>query len=349
MSNDFGIGQKWLLLEKVINITTARRTKQELAKHGITPVSKAGTVMRILLISMFFVVDCTYVVEELRKRKALRIYAHIVEVPTPDEIYRFMNRLDEDRFVVLISGILNSVCSPSYRRRSRTILIDSTAITLDLNWFKRPYTKSYLMTRDYAWGYSKVHGHYIGYKLTLAIDYPPLKPLAILLHRGSPHDSPLFEEILRELKRRRIARIEDLVICDKGYYSYQNYVDGVIDFRIVPLIFSKKNFNKKNLLNRLSYPLSVFGRSDTRDRIRLLKRLVKKLLAGLADQSAYPAVRSHIEDVFKLAKNAFALKNFHRYTTRSVKKAVCLNVLLLGLVVSLGFRSKEQLQSLAEC
>ncbi len=340
---------KWLLLEQVLNITTSRRTKQELAKHGITPVSKAGTVMRILLMSMFFVVDCAYVVEELRKRKSLRTYAHIAEVPTPDEVYRFMNRFDEDRFVSLLSGILNSVCSTSFRRRSKTILIDSTAITLDLNWFRRPFTKAHLMNCDYSWGFSPVHGHYIGYKLTLAIDYPSLKPLAILLHRGSPHDAPLFEEILEELKRRRIARTGDLIVCDKGYYSYQNYVDGVLDFRIVPLIFSKKKFCLKNLLNRLSYPLSVFGRSDTRDRIRLFKRLVRKLIDSLAHQDTYLAVRSLIEDVFKLAKNAFSLRKFHRYTTRSVKKAVCLNVLLVGLVVSLGFRSKKQLQSLAEC
>ena len=121
---------KWLLLEQVLSITTSRRTKQELAKHGITPVSKARTVMRILLMSMFFVVDCAYVIE---------------------------------------------------------------------------------------------------------------------------------------------------------------------------------------------------------------------------DQDNYLAVRSLIEDVFKLAKNAFSLRKFHRYTTRSVKKAGCLNVLLVGLVVSLGFRSKKQLQSLAEC
>jgi len=340
---------KWLLLERVLTITPSRRTKQELAKHGITPVPKAGTVMRILLMSMFFVVECTYVVEELKKRKSLRTYAHIAEVPTPGEVYRFMNRCDEDRFVSLISGILNSVCSPSFRRRSKTILIDSTAITLDLNWFRRTFTKVHLMTRDYGWGFSPVHGHYIGYKLTLAIEYPSLKPVAFILHRGSPHDAPLFKEILGELKRRRIARTGDLIICDKGYYSYQNYVDGVLDFRIVPLIFSKKKFSLNNLLNRLSYPLSIFGRSDTRDRVWLFKRLVKKLISALAHQDVFLAVRSLIEDVFKLAKNAFSLKKFHRYTTRSVKKAVCLNVLLLGLVVSLGFRLKKQLQSLAEC
>jgi len=36
-----------------------------------------------------------------------------------------MSRFDEDRFVSLISGILNSVCTPSCYGRSRTILIDS--------------------------------------------------------------------------------------------------------------------------------------------------------------------------------------------------------------------------------
>ena len=234
-------------------------------------------------------------------------------------------------------------------RRSRSILIDSIEIAVDLNWFKRTISKAQLATREFDWGYSKTHGYYIWYKLTLAIDYPSLKPLAILLHRGSPHGAPLFEEILEELKRRRIARTENLIVCNKGYYSYQYYVDGILDFRIVPLIFSKKKFCLKNLLKRLSFPLSIFGHSDTRERVRLLKRLVRKLISGLAHEDAYLAVRSLIEDVFKLAKNAFSLKKFHRYTTRSVKKAVCLNVFLLGLIVSLGFRLKKQLQSLAEC
>lgn len=339
---------KWLLLEKVLIVTTSRRTKQELAKNGITPVEKAGTVLRIAIISMFFTVDCAYVVNELRNRIGLRRFAHIADVPSSDEVYRFLSKFDEDRFVSLTAGILNSVCPRTKRRRAGTILIDSTAITLDLNWFRRTITKAQLKTREFDWGYSKVHGYYIGYKLTLAIGYPSLKPLAILLHRGSPHDSPLFDEILNELKRRRITRPGDLIICDRGYYSYQNYVDGIIDFKIVPLILSKKNFNERKLLNRLSYPLSVFGRSDTRTRVRLLKRLVKNLIEGLAIQDVFQTIRSLIEDVFKLAKDAFSLKNFHKYTTRSVKKTVCLNVLLIGLVIPLGFRSKKQLQRLSE-
>jgi hypothetical protein len=52
--------------------------------------------------------------------------------------------------------------------------------------------------------------------------------------------------------------------------------------------------------------------------------------------------------MLKLAKDAFSLKKLHRYTKRSVKKLVCLHVLLVGVIVSLGFNSKEELQGIAE-
>jgi len=43
--------------------------------------------------------------------------------------YRFMNGIDEDRFVSLIFSIRNSACSPSSHWRFKTILIDSTTLT----------------------------------------------------------------------------------------------------------------------------------------------------------------------------------------------------------------------------
>jgi len=36
----------------------------------------------------------------------------------------------------------------------------------------------------------------------------------------------------------------------------------------------------------------------------------------------------------------------HRYTKKSVKKFVGLNVLLLGMIVSMGIRKKEELHKL---
>jgi hypothetical protein len=75
---------------------------------------------------------------------------------------------------------------------------------------------------------------------------------------------------------------------------------------------------------------------------------MKILMIKLENWEEYKPVRAMIENIFKLAKNAFSLRKLHRYAERSVKKFACLNVLLLGIVVSLGINSKEELQSLAE-
>jgi len=94
--------------------------------------------------------------------------------------------------------------------------------------------------------------------------------------------------------------------------------------------------------------------------IRRFKALKAKLMNLLRRWEHFKAVRSVIEDVFKLAKS-FGLRRLHRYTGRSVYKLrlhrytgrsvykfAALNVLLVGVVVALGFREKKVLQRLAE-
>ncbi|RJS70680.1 MAG: IS5/IS1182 family transposase, partial [Candidatus Syntrophoarchaeum sp. WYZ-LMO15] len=96
------------------------------------------------------------------------------------------------------------------------------------------------------------------------------------------------------------------------------------------------------------YPLSIFNRSNPEKEKKFYKGLVKGLKEKLENWEEYRPIRSMIEDIFKLAKSAFSLKNLHRYTERSVKKFVCLHVLLVGIAVSLGINSKEELQKIAE-
>jgi hypothetical protein len=337
---------KWELLSKILGIIRSRRVKKEMAKQGIKPVNMAGATIKIVLISMFFSVDISYVVEELNKRTELRRFANIGEIPEAKVIYRFLSRFDEKQFVNLVSGVLSSMCAK--RGRNKTILTDSTDISIDLNWFKKKIKKKDLEEKEFKWGYSPSKGYYIGYKLTLAIEHPSLRPIAFLLHQGSPNDAKIYREILEELKRRRIARNGDTVVFDKGYYSYKNYLMGISRFKIIPLIFPKKNFKMNKLIGIMSYPLSIFGHSNLKKNKKSFNRLMKILMIKLENWEEYKPVRAMIENIFKLAKNAFSLRKLHRYTERSVKKFACLNVLLLGIVVSLGINSKEELQSLAE-
>ena len=133
---------------------------------------------------------------------------------------------------------------------------------------------------------------------------------------------------------------------DKGFYAYKNYLIGMNEYRVVPLIFPRSNFKLERLDGLLSYPLSIFSNNLNKEK-RLFKSLKAKLMNLLRGWPEFKAIRSAIEDVFKLAKS-FGLRRLHRYTSRSVLKFAALNVLLVGIVVAMGFREKRVLQRLSE-
>ncbi|MFQ5821315.1 MAG: transposase [Candidatus Heimdallarchaeota archaeon] len=137
-----------------------------------------------------------------------------------------MGKFTASQFLQVVLGVLNTFYTPRQWGRS-TIIVDSTEIRVDLNWFRKKYTKRALVAREFKWGFSPSKGHYIGYKLSLAVAYPSMKPLCFLLHPGSPSDAKLYDVILGELRRRRLARNGDLVVFDKGYFSYANYMKGI--------------------------------------------------------------------------------------------------------------------------
>lgn len=75
---------------------------------------------------------------------------------------------------------------------------------------------------------------------------------------------------------------------------------------------------------------------------------MKSLKAKLGNWEEYRPIWGMVEGISKLTKDAFSLKKLHCYTKCSVKKIVCLHVLLVGVVVSLGIDSKKELQKIAE-
>ncbi len=152
--------------------------------------------------------------------------------------------------------------------------------------------------------------------------------------------------VLEELRRRRIMHRGDTIIMDKGYYSYKNYQLGVSRYKIVPLIFPKSNFKLKRGLNSLSYPLQIFHNSKIEKESKNFFQQLKKEFKTTMEKFQY--IRSIIEDMFKLAKKSLDLHKIHRYTTKSITKHFSLNVLLIGTLITLGYNSKTQLQTLTE-
>lgn len=339
---------KWKLLAEILNVFDLRSTKQILSQYKILPLEKSIPALKIVLTSMYFCLEISYVVSELEDKKKLRKLMRIKSVPSEDDVYSIMSSFDPDQFVNFVIGLLNNVCSRRKRGVSQ-IIIDSTDINLDLNWFKRKISKKMLKDREFKWGHSTHRGFFIGMKLSLALEYPSLKPLAFIINEANVSEYTVYPQILEELKRRRKIRAGDILFFDKGYYSYENYVLGIAKYKIVPVIFPKINCNFNKLFGMLSYPLNIFdSKRNTEEEKKIYKKLVAKFKSLIENWGGLRPIRSLIEDVFKLAKKACNMENLHRYTMRSVKKYCFLAVFLTGTVISFSINDKKMLQRLAE-
>ncbi|RLI83482.1 IS5/IS1182 family transposase [Archaeoglobales archaeon] len=332
---------RWKLLSKILKVFDLRKVKKIIARYTL----KAVPILKIVTTSMFFSTRISHVINELRNKKDLREFIGIKkeEIPKASYVYSFLSKFSLKGFINMILRILNSITKR--RQRNSKLIVDCTDVSVDLNWFRKPIKQSNLLRKDYKWGYS-AKGKFIGMKLTLVMENP-CKPLLFLLHPANRHEAKLFKEVMDELKRRRILRKKDVILMDKGFYAYGNYLIGINRYRIVPLIFPRSNFRMERLDSLLSYPLSVFNSKNLARERRLFKALKAKLLNLLKNWESYKSERSLIEDVFKLAKS-MSLRKLHRYTMKSVYKFAAVNVLLVGLIVALGFKEKKVLQRLAE-
>ena len=172
---------------------------------------------------------------------------------------------------------------------------------------------------------------------------------AALINEANVPESKIYPEILKELKKRKIITARDVIYADRGYYSYENYVISVREFRVVPLIFPRKNCNFKKLFNMLKYPLKIFdSRRDNEREIKLYKGIIAKFKELISKWKEFRSLRSIIEDIFKLAKKAYSMEDLHRYTRSSVQKYCSLAVLLVGITLNYGIRERKELQAFAE-
>ena len=55
-------------------------------------------------------------------------------------------------------------------------------------------------------GFSTTKGYYIGFKATVVLEKDLLCPISIIIHSGVKNDSKIFDEVLEELKRRRLLQ-----------------------------------------------------------------------------------------------------------------------------------------------
>jgi len=331
--------EKWELLSRIIDKLETRETKKALARNGITPVNKAIKLLKVIILAMFFELDISYAVSEVNRRLELRKFLRIDEEVKLRSVYSFMAKFESEQFINLVFSILNAN-SKKRPNKPSILILDWTDISLDLN----PFRKRDFNNRPYKWGYS-TKGFFLGMKMMILIDYSTLTPLFFHVYPANVHESRIYPLILEMLKRKRLIRFGDAIIMDRGFYAYKNYLIG-IRYGIVPLIIPRKSFRLKKLEGLISYPLFIFNSKNVDREKRKYRKLVKRLFEGL--KINLKKLRSIIEDVIKLGKEAFSLKKLHCYDFEPVRKRCSLSVLLTGMTINLGFREKRVIQRLSE-
>lgn len=106
----------------------------------------AGTVFRVIMVTMFFSEDISYVVSELKWRKELRNFVGVVDVPFWKAGLWIFSTIQWEKILGCVLGIINTLSIPRGRVKA-VLLVDSTDIQLDLNWFRRKITKKSLEER----------------------------------------------------------------------------------------------------------------------------------------------------------------------------------------------------------
>jgi len=336
---------KCKLLDIIFIDIDSRETRQELSRNNIKPVNKALDAIKIRLIAMFYGIDIKYVVNELNNSVKLRKAFKFRSTLNYLELSEVFSRFTEFQILEFVLKRLNKEFKKNIRG-NRKIIIDSTDIRFKINLDKKFYDDRTLEEKNYEFGFSSSKGKFIGGKLTIAMDYNTCQPLTMLFHPGAVHDSKIYLEILANLKKRRILKKGDIILADKGYFSFKNYGTGLMHYKIVPLIRPKKNTRKDKVFSQFNYPLELF---QTKNPLKkLYEQLVSKLSKLYDKWDDLKSIRSKIEDFNKFFKNGVGHEEIPSYTYKSAVKTTYLSVLLAALIVSKLKPDNKQLQQLAE-
>ena len=298
--------------------------------------------------SLFFNYPISKVIDELNNKEELRNFAGISDVPTERQVSEYFSRFDICKFFKFSNSILSTLFKP-HKTINDEYIVDATPVACDINVIKQFIKDKKLKKLGLKWGYSTTKMHFIGFKVTVVLEKNTLTPVSIFIHPGAPSDARIFEQILKELKRRGLIKKGDILYFDKGYFSLMNYYIAINKYKIVPLIFPKSNFDVNKIKERISIPLEFYKDMKTfEDKLEEITNLVDLTVEKLENYDDLKPKRGIIEDFFKVAKNAFGLDEFHSYTEKSMVKNILLGFILTTIVIQCGFKTKTQLQRLSE-
>lgn len=142
-------------------------------------------------------------------------------IPTKFAYSRFMRKLSQPRYVVMVKNIMRNLTRSLYDTLpdfGKSVAIDSTDLKAWSNGAKKPVSDP-----DATWAVkldtSGKKRFYFGYKLHLLADTHYEIPIAANLTTASIHDSRVASRVLSNARYTYSKFHPDYVICDAGYSS----------------------------------------------------------------------------------------------------------------------------------
>ena len=341
--------RKFRLLDKVFINIDDKKNRHIFSENGIKNIKMMITCIKIVFLSKFYNYPVSRVIYEISIDKRLKRFLKIEdEVPTEGQVYEYLSRYSPDQYNNISNSFFKLFLKLNKHNKSDWI-VDATPVACDINILKKYVSPEHLEKLDLDMGFSTTKGYYIGFKVTLVLEKDSLSPISIIIHFGAKNDSKIFDEVLEELKRRRLLQKGQVILFDKGYYAIENYINSINKYSVVSVIFPRHYFSIEKLDARMSTTLDIFYNSETlEDDKNLFLKLTAILYEKLENWKELKPIRGLIEDFFKVCKDAFGLGEFHAYTQSSMRRNIYLCILLSTLVIQQGFDTKTKLQQLAE-
>jgi len=207
---------KFTLLNKVFKYIDNKKAMRIYGRNGVKNIPMMIICIKIIFTAFYFDYPVSKVINELNRDNRLKKFLNIRgDVPKDSQVYEYISRYSADKFVNIVNSLLKT-CNKNYTNPYKKYIVDGMGVECDINHIKQYISPERLEKLKLKWGYSTTKGNFIGFKVTVVLDEKTLCPVSILIHSGAPNDTKIFDQILKELKRRRITKPKNTLLFDKG-------------------------------------------------------------------------------------------------------------------------------------
>jgi hypothetical protein len=150
---------------------------------------------------------------------------------------------------------------------------------------------------------------------------------------------------MKELKKRHILHFGQKIYCDRGFTSFNNIFIGINKYKVVPILFLKKNIKIETIISKLEDLLEVFKKIGIdiklHDKFKILRKITIESLSNWKD---FRRLRWRIEKVYTFLKIELKLDKVHVYSFKSAEKNVYVNVLLANLLFKYSGSDMDEIE-----